>query len=526
MRATPDLRVELVDGAVGLDARVRLGHAAHVAEVRLAAVAEARVDPRQVDGHGAAERSTGRYVLGGRHGRTSSGRSAPLSRRRSLAGCGAGRGGDCVGRRPPDRHERLRGARGALASRPRRSRRRDGPAGCCARDARRDHRPGRRRAQHRRLAASAPATGRSVRQRRRGAPARDDGSTPATASGGTATTAAPPRACRPSSARSPSPSCTASAASACPCASSAPTPRPPACEAVAIAPDRPRRARRPRRPAHVARRADAAGRRRAVGGGAHRRHRAAAHGARRRGPAACSPARAPTAGGSTCSTSAAGTTRALGRGGGLIVAVRAGQSAPTWAVTGTDAAGVEAAARAFGERTLRDRFAVAVDGGVAPAARGRGALSVRPRAVPADRLQGPRPGLARHRRVAPIGRASHGKATWSAMFPRLMIVGVPKETADGERRVAIVPGRRQASGREGRRGRHRVRRGRARADPRRRLRGGRRDDRRPVGRGRRGQGRAADRRGDRPRGRGRRPDRLPRAADLARDDAGAGRRAR
>ena len=46
-----DERVELVDVAVGLDARVGLGHPAHVAQVRLAAVAQARVDARQVDRH-------------------------------------------------------------------------------------------------------------------------------------------------------------------------------------------------------------------------------------------------------------------------------------------------------------------------------------------------------------------------------------------------------------------------------------------------------------------------------------------
>jgi hypothetical protein len=34
-----------------------------------------------------------------------------------------------------------------------------------------------------------------------------------------------------------------------------------------------------------------------------------------------------------------------------------------WAVTGTDGAGVDAAARAFTERTLGRRFAVAVVGG-------------------------------------------------------------------------------------------------------------------------------------------------------------------
>ena len=45
------MRVELVDRAVGLDPRMRLGHPAHVAQVGLAAVAQARVDAGQVDGH-------------------------------------------------------------------------------------------------------------------------------------------------------------------------------------------------------------------------------------------------------------------------------------------------------------------------------------------------------------------------------------------------------------------------------------------------------------------------------------------
>jgi hypothetical protein len=49
-----DRRVQLVDRAVGLHARMQLGDAAHVAEVRLAAVAELRVDAGQVDGHRAA----------------------------------------------------------------------------------------------------------------------------------------------------------------------------------------------------------------------------------------------------------------------------------------------------------------------------------------------------------------------------------------------------------------------------------------------------------------------------------------
>ena len=47
----PELRAELVDRPVGLDPRMRLGNPAHVAQVGLAAVAEARVDAGQVDRH-------------------------------------------------------------------------------------------------------------------------------------------------------------------------------------------------------------------------------------------------------------------------------------------------------------------------------------------------------------------------------------------------------------------------------------------------------------------------------------------
>jgi hypothetical protein len=46
-----ELGVQLVDVAVRLDARVRLAHPAHVAQVGLAAVAEARVDAGQVHRH-------------------------------------------------------------------------------------------------------------------------------------------------------------------------------------------------------------------------------------------------------------------------------------------------------------------------------------------------------------------------------------------------------------------------------------------------------------------------------------------
>lgn len=52
--------------------------------------------------------------------------------------------------------------------------------------------------------------------------------------------------------------------------------------------------------------------------------------------------------------------QSLGAGAGLIAATRSGEEAPVWAVTGTDAGGVNAAARAFGAASLRSHFAVAV----------------------------------------------------------------------------------------------------------------------------------------------------------------------
>ena len=54
--------------------------------------------------------------------------------------------------------------------------------------------------------------------------------------------------------------------------------------------------------------------------------------------------------------------RTLGAGAGLLAATRFERQAPTWAVTGTDAAGVAAAAAALGERRLHGRFALALDG--------------------------------------------------------------------------------------------------------------------------------------------------------------------
>lgn len=54
--------------------------------------------------------------------------------------------------------------------------------------------------------------------------------------------------------------------------------------------------------------------------------------------------------------------RTFGPGAGLVAATRRGEDPPTWIVTGTDAAGVEAAARLLDSASLRDRYAVAVEG--------------------------------------------------------------------------------------------------------------------------------------------------------------------
>jgi len=69
------------------------------------------------------------------------------------------------------------------------------------------------------------------------------------------------------------------------------------------------------------------------------------------------------------------TVRTLGRGTGLVAATRFEGGKPTWIVTGTDAAGVEAAAGALEEGALGGKFAVAIADGVAvalPEARRRG----------------------------------------------------------------------------------------------------------------------------------------------------------
>ena len=52
--------------------------------------------------------------------------------------------------------------------------------------------------------------------------------------------------------------------------------------------------------------------------------------------------------------------RTLGAGSGLVAATKRPDERPTWVVTGTDAAGVASAARAFEEGTLEHRFALAV----------------------------------------------------------------------------------------------------------------------------------------------------------------------
>jgi Domain of unknown function (DUF4430) len=55
--------------------------------------------------------------------------------------------------------------------------------------------------------------------------------------------------------------------------------------------------------------------------------------------------------------------RTLGAGAGLIAATRDQVSEPTWLITGTDPAGVAAAASALTPARLRDHFALAVHGG-------------------------------------------------------------------------------------------------------------------------------------------------------------------
>jgi hypothetical protein len=55
--------------------------------------------------------------------------------------------------------------------------------------------------------------------------------------------------------------------------------------------------------------------------------------------------------------------RTLGAGAGLVAATRFNDAPPVWVVTGTDSAGVAAAARALEVGALRDRFALAIGPG-------------------------------------------------------------------------------------------------------------------------------------------------------------------
>jgi hypothetical protein len=77
-----------------------------------------------------------------------------------------------------------------------------------------------------------------------------------------------------------------------------------------------------------------------------------------------------SAGGSTLTVlnGAGSAVRTLGAGAGLVAATRYGEQAPVWVITGTNAAGVSLAAKALGESTLRNRFALALEpsGGALP----------------------------------------------------------------------------------------------------------------------------------------------------------------
>jgi hypothetical protein len=55
--------------------------------------------------------------------------------------------------------------------------------------------------------------------------------------------------------------------------------------------------------------------------------------------------------------------RRLSAGAGLLAAVRDGDAQPSWLVTGSTEAGVDAAAGLLDERVLGDKYAVEVDGG-------------------------------------------------------------------------------------------------------------------------------------------------------------------
>ena len=75
-------------------------------------------------------------------------------------------------------------------------------------------------------------------------------------------------------------------------------------------------------------------------------------------------ARFSTAGSSLALLNPAGqAVRTLGPGAGLVAATADSSSVPTWLITGTDPAGVTAAAAALNQAALRNHFALAVQGG-------------------------------------------------------------------------------------------------------------------------------------------------------------------
>jgi hypothetical protein len=82
-----------------------------------------------------------------------------------------------------------------------------------------------------------------------------------------------------------------------------------------------------------------------------------------RGPGASGVFARPSAGALTLLDARGRAARTLTAGAGLVAATRLRERSPTWVVTGTDAAGTLAAARALTAGTLRHRFALALDHG-------------------------------------------------------------------------------------------------------------------------------------------------------------------
>ena len=216
-------------------------------------------------------------------------------------------------------------------------------------------------------------------------------STAATASGGTTASGRPRCACRRSSARGPSRSRTASEGKRFPvridCLG--------ADDELLCRRRQPRvRGRRGehRRAGGAQRGRAASGRGRAVGRGP-RRQRGGPDRGRARRRAAFSPTSSRRAAADTTwsrsTPTAGGDARRAGTG--LVAAVREGEEQPTWVVTGTDEAGVEAAVELLDAESLRDHYAVASTAGGerAPAAgdamRTALAYTPRPRPPPARR---------------------------------------------------------------------------------------------------------------------------------------------